>query len=617
MKAKNQSRIFRRVMLLIVIACLTMGGVIGYVFVQFFSMDGMANAIDISGSERMRTILLGYYGASYYQAQKEGDNAVFRIKENMERELQTYERFLNGLVAGDPELGLTAAKDETTLALIKEWRAAWQPYRAALTGLLDPVSSPERMQGFLEQIEVSKAVALKNLVHKVVLSYAENSNKKLAAIKSLLLAAVLAVFLIGLIMTILIRYYLRPIVHITRALKALNEKDLTVRSNLKSKDEIGELGRNLDTILISFDDFIGQIIRVSHNVEGSNHDLVAAVEESGAAVRQMVAQIGSINNNLARQKDSVGGTVNSIEEMMDITGEIKSNVESQSAAVEESSAGVEEMVSSINSVGKSAESLKSIGEQLEEIARKGGEKIKNTIQSIMQIEESSTRISEAIGGISRIAATTNLLSMNASIEAAHAGESGKGFAVVADEIRKLASDSAGEAHTIKESVEETLSRIEYGTSLSEDAEKAFEEIMANIKKTVAIILEIANAMSEQRIGAQEIMVSMEHLVKNSSAIKDAVARETEGSRRVMQTTGELDQLAEEILHASSEQKKGGDEVLKALELLQEVADKNKESVDNLNGRVGEFKVSQRISHPRPTEVLLGQPEFLKQKTNTE
>lgn len=593
MKAKNKSRIFRRVLLLIIIACLIMGGVMGYVFVQFSSMDGMTNAIDISGGERMRTILLGYYGTSYYQAQKDGDSAVFRLKENMEHELQTYERFLNGLATGDPELGLAATKDQDTLALIEEWRAAWQPYRAALTGLLDPVSSPERLQGFLDQIKVNKTVALRNLVHKVVLSYTESSNKKLASIKGLLLAAVLAVFLIGLVMTILIRYNLRPITRITRALESLNEKDLTVRSRLKSKDEIGELGRNLDAILNSLDDFIGEIIRVSHNVEGSNQDLVAAIEESGAAVLEMVAQIGSINNNLARQKDSVGETINSIEGMMEITEEIKTNIESQSAAVEESSAGVEEMVGSINSVGKSAETLKNIGKQLEEIARQGGDKIKTTIQSIMHIEESSTKISEAIGGISRIAATTNLLSMNASIEAAHAGERGKGFAVVAEEIRKLASDSASEAHTIKESVKETLSRIEHGTSLSEDAEKAFEEIMANIKKTVEIILEIANAMSEQRIGAQEIMVSMEHLVNNSSAIKDAVIRETEGSRRVMQTTRELDQLAEEILRTSGEQKIGGDEVLKALELLQKVADNNRESVDNLNSRISEFKVSQR------------------------
>jgi hypothetical protein len=120
---------------------------------------------------------------------------------------------------------------------------------------------------------------------------------------------------------------------------------------------------------------------------------------------------------------------------------------------------------------------------------------------------------------------------------------------------------------------------------------------------------------------------MEHLVKNSLAIKDAATGETEGSRRVIQTTLELDQLAEEILHASSEQKIGGDGVLKALELLQEFADKNRESVDNLNSRISEFKVSSTAPpcgdedrpvraalcrHLRPTAFrITSTTEFLK------
>jgi methyl-accepting chemotaxis protein len=184
--------------------------------------------------------------------------------------------------------------------------------------------------------------------------------------------------------------------------------------------------------------------------------------------------------------------------------------------------------------------------------------------------------------------------MNAAIEAAHAGEAGKGFAVVAEEIRKLASDSGQEAKTIKKNVQETLEKIEHGTKLSEETGKAFGQILGDIDKTVKIIVEIANAMSEQRAGAQEILTSITHLVELSSSIKADTGEEAEGSLLVLEIMKRVDNEAQEILNAAHEQLNGSYEIQKALDLLQTVSEKNKQMVDELKENMGKYKVSQEL-----------------------
>ena len=375
-------------------------------------------------------------------------------------------------------------------------------------------------------------------------------------------------------------------------IEKLRNKDLTTRAMIKQNNEIGTIGQLLNKISEQLDEFMGRIKANAREVEHTNQNLVSAVNESSAATREMAVSIESVYNNLQKHSEVVKNTISSVADMMKVTESIRKHIESQSSAVAESSASVEEMVSSINSVSSSSEKAETTSKRLADIAREGGEKIKKTVKAIQEVQNASTKIAEAIGGISRIAATTNLLSMNASIEAAHAGDAGRGFAVVAEEIRKLAADSSDEAKTIKQNVKETIEKIEHGTKLSEEAGKAFDEIMVDIKDTVNIIIEISSAMSEQRAGAQEILKSMEHLVVLSSEIKEAVSRETEGSAKVMEATSKLDQVAQEILSAASEQKAGSSEIMQAIETLMTIAEKNNAIISDFNSNLVEYKTSK-------------------------
>lgn len=402
---------------------------------------------------------------------------------------------------------------------------------------------------------------------------------------------ILVIFGVGSISFFLILNSFKAFMPLAEAIQQLSNKDLTVRAALKNNDEIGDIGKAVDTMVLQFDEFVGKIKEGAIKVEETNQSLVSAANETSAATREMAVSIESVYNNLQQHNEFIKTTITSVDDMMKVTENIRNHIESQSSAVAESSASVEEMVSSINSVSSSSERAEETSKKLADIAREGGDKIKKTVKAIQDVQTASTKIAEAIGGISRIAATTNLLSMNASIEAAHAGDAGKGFAVVAEEIRKLAVDSADEAKTIKQNVKETIEKIEHGTKLSEEAGKAFDEIMVDIQDTVNIIIEISSAMSEQRAGAQEILKSMEHLVILSTDIKNAVSQETEGSTRVMEATSKLNQVAQEILSAASEQKAGSTEIMKAMETLMSIAQKNTDIVNEFNKRIGEYKVS--------------------------
>ncbi len=412
---------------------------------------------------------------------------------------------------------------------------------------------------------------------------------------------------LGIGVIILLRRISSPMSGILNIVNHIKEKDFSVRSSFTADEEINEIGNALNTMVVELDTVFTGVKQVLQSIEGINVDLVSAVSESGVATREMIATIESVNKSLDRQKGAIEETVKEVNSMNETTEKIKQNIDSQSSAVAQSSASIEEMVSSINSVSKSAENAKEIGQTLEQIASQGETHIKTMMQSMQDISETSKKIAEGIGGITRLAATTNLLSMNAAIEAAHAGEAGKGFAVVAEEIRKLASDSGKEAKSIKKNVQETLEKIEHGAKLSEETGKAFSQILEDIDKTVKIIVEIANAMSEQRAGAQEILTSITHLVELSGLIKTGTSEEAEGSLRVLDIIKRVDNEAQEIIQAAHEQLSGSYEIQKALDLLQVVSEKNKQLVDELREKVVEVKVSGNLPvEQNSTETVLNQ-----------
>ena len=208
------------------------------------------------------------------------------------------------------------------------------------------------------------------------------------------------------------------------------------------------------------------------------------------------------------------------------SGELSNSTQTQSAAVEEMSASLEELIASIQDVAKNANSVSHAASASAEQAKKGGGAVKQLVSSMEVINDSSKKITAIIKVITDIAEQTNLLALNAAIEAARAGEHGKGFAVVADEVRKLAERSATAALEITKLIRESGSQVEDGVQLSTNAGEMLLAVNEQVVKTSDMIEQISAATEEQAATSNTIKDSMSQIsevVEKNAASSEELA----------------------------------------------------------------------------------------------
>ncbi|MDR1904008.1 MAG: methyl-accepting chemotaxis protein [Treponema sp.] len=383
----------------------------------------------------------------------------------------------------------------------------------------------------------------------------------------------------------------RPITQTMETLKFVAEGDLTKQMDNTSKDELGDLARYLNWTVERIKALIFAIKNEAAMLSQTGMEMASHTIETAAAVNEITANIRSIKDLVSSQSDSVAGTSAVINGIITHITALEQLVENQMIrTVSMSSSSIEEMVANIQSVTqtliKNVDNVTALAES-SEVGRSGLQEVAANIQDIAHESEGLLEINAVM---ENIASQTNLLSMNAAIEAAHAGEAGKGFAVVAGEIRKLAESSAAQSKTIGTVLKKIKDSIGKITKSTEGVLLKFEVIGEELGTVTKQEKGVRDAMEEQGAGSASILEAIGDLNEITRQVKARSGEMEEGSRQAIREEKGLKQMTEEIWGGVSEIATGAEQINGSMGRVAEISADNRQRIAALMNEVGKFKV---------------------------
>lgn len=371
---------------------------------------------------------------------------------------------------------------------------------------------------------------------------------------------------------------------------ASGEADLTQQIVVKSNNEIGALGDGFNAFMEKLRTIVGGVKDSKEILGDVNIGLQTRIEENGHSIEAIINDLNDIDSQVENQAASVSQTVTAVEEISHNIESLESMIETQSSGVVEASAAVEEMIGNISSVNNSVGYMAQSFDSLIQNTEAGIQRQNDVNQRIRNIEEQSKALQTANKTISDIAGQTNLLAMNAAIEAAHAGEAGKGFSVVADEIRKLSETSSAQSKTIREELKKIEGSINDVVSASQASTDMFVEVSNSISQTQQLVLQIKGAMEEQQEGSKQIGDALKLMNDNTSEVRAASHEMSVGNKSILAEIDQLRNTTGIIRESMDKISQSTGDIRETSNSLSEIADSVASAVDQIGGQIDLFKV---------------------------
>lgn len=381
-------------------------------------------------------------------------------------------------------------------------------------------------------------------------------------LKSLLItAAVSAVFLL-----IVINLYFRVF---------QNLQDRKIGRIIKLLDTISTENRVNETVEIlnfdEFDDLSENFCQILKNVQSGAFDfklrtdqLQNSLKETRVILKKTASPLSKINNlsfeafEANAQIFSLAQSDKTVHHLTDIVSRMEKQIHSQEYSIDQTSSAIEQMSSSIAAIIQTIQTASQLADKLKNYSETGSRAIKEARLAIDEIKDASQSVSEILAVIQRIAAQTNLLSMNASIEAAHAGKSGTGFALVAQSVRTLADESTKSSKKIENYISEMDEQIQIAIQTIVSTTKIFSSIQKNINENTELIETIFNAMNEEESAAQDTATAIASVIAVGQGIKTQFQTQKEAAINVEETVTLIIDIADrmrQLLAAESEMTK--------------------------------------------------------------
>jgi methyl-accepting chemotaxis protein len=358
-----------------------------------------------------------------------------------------------------------------------------------------------------------------------------------------LVSVIIAIVLVSILISAIVA---KPIRGIVTGANSLANMDFSVKIAANRKDEIGDVERAFITIRDALKKTISDINNEHQGQLNISQNLNDSIVQSSDGLGVITSNMESMHKKSDDQMNSVTKTADSVEEIVKSISSLEGALETQSANIVQSAKSIEQMVKDVESVRTVMHQANQITGDLNASSAEGQKMLNKLTEELSQIAEQSAFLEEANAALANIAAQTNILAMNAAIEAAHAGEAGKGFAVVASQIRNLAESSNKESNTISGEIKNMRNGIETMRQVSQDTVSTLNSMFTNVTDIQTSFNSASTAVEAQASNGAQIMGALDTLQETARQVRSGSDKIQQESGSIQETVGSLKNISREV-----------------------------------------------------------------------